>query len=218
MTRLILAGAGGFACEIHEYLRQDIQSGHLRDCEIAGVLDDFPDRYYAHSGLPAPLLGSIDDYRGRDGEAVIIANGTPRHRQRIAARLAANGASFFTYVHSSCYVASTARLGVGVVVCPQAILNHGCRVDDFAVLNVFASAGHGCRIGAYTVLSPYAAVNGDGAVGECGFLGTRATVYPKVTLGRDCTVDTHSFVKASVGDGMIVSNRAEYKVIRNRLI
>jgi sugar O-acyltransferase (sialic acid O-acetyltransferase NeuD family) len=217
-VRLVIAGAGGFAGEVAEYLRQDLAQGRLADCTLAGVLDNFPETGYAASEWKLPLLGRVDDYRFGADERVVIAVGTPALRAQFAERLQTNGAQFFTYVHSSAYVAGSAHVGRGVVVCPGCILNVDSRVDDFAALNVYVSLGHGAHVGAASVLSPFCAVNGDASVGKRTFLATRATIFPRAAIGDDGTVDAHSYVKTVVGDGMMVSNRNEYLVVRNRLL
>jgi len=216
--RLVVAGAGGFATELVEYLLQDIADGHLKDCEVAGVLDDFPDRFYSQSGLEVPLLGGIQDYRFKEQEFALVALGTPSDRCKVVQRLTENGARFFTYVHSSCYLARNARLGQGVIACPNAIINANAAVADHVALNVASSVGHGAVVGAFSVLSPFAALNGNARVGERCFLSTRATVFPRVSLGNDCTVDAHSYAKASTEDGMIITQRGTYQVLKNRML
>jgi acetyltransferase-like isoleucine patch superfamily enzyme len=67
------------------------------------------------------------------------------------------------------------------------------------------------------VLSPYAALNGGAVLGDQGFLGTRATVFPGVVLGERCTVDSHSCVRKDVPERSIVSQRADHRILRNRL-
>lgn len=216
--RLVIAGAGGFAAEVAEYIRQDIAKGHLTDCTLAGVLDNTPERGYARFAWTLPLAGRVDDYHFAADERAIIAVGTPSLRAQFARRMAANGARFFTFVHSSVYVAGSARIAHGAVICPGCILNVDCRIEEFAALNVYVSIGHGGRVGACSVLSPFCAVNGDASVGKRTFLATRATIFPKAAIGDDGTVDSHSYVKSVIGDGMMVSNRSEYLVVRNRLV
>lgn len=216
--KLIIAGAGGFAIEVAEYLRQDIAKGALPGYELAGVLDDFPDQFYSVSGLPVPLLGSIQDYRFEPGELAIIAIGSPRGRKTVAQQLEANGAHFFSYIHSSAYVAGNASIGKGVIVCAHAVVNARSTVENFAAINVFSSVGHSAHVGAYSVLSPFSILNGDASIGSLCFLSTRATIFPRVHIGSECTVDAHSYVRTSVEmDGMIITQRSSYQVLKNRL-
>lgn len=215
---IVFVGAGGFAQEIYAYVKSDILAGRLRGVSMKGVLDDFPDQYYRDSGIALPYLGKLMEYNFSSGDYAIVAIGDPRERQRVCEALSVRGAAFFTYVHSSCYVADSAVIGVGAVVCPNSIVNAGAVLGDQVVINVFCSVGHGASVGDFSVLSPFAALNGNAKIGVSCFLGTRATVFPRVRIGNRCKVDSHSTAKADVEDGYIISCRSEYSVVKNRLI
>jgi sugar O-acyltransferase (sialic acid O-acetyltransferase NeuD family) len=217
MKKIIIAGGGGFAYEVSEYLRQDIAAGLLVDVIVDGYLDDRED-ISLHEPLSIPYLGSILEYKPQNEEYVVIAIGSPSGKKKVYRQLKSVGCSFFSYAHSSAYVSSSAKIGEGVFVCPFCVVNSGAVIEDFAMLNVFCSIGHGAVVGEFSVLSPYSALNGDASVG-CGcFLGTRATVFPRTHVGNDCIIDTHSFVRMDAGDKSMITNRSKYMVLNNRLI
>jgi len=85
-------------------------------------------------------------------------------------------------------------------------------------VNVFSSVGHGASIGKNSILSPYCAVNGDASVGKSCFLGTRATIYPGVSLSDNSVVDSHSAVKKTVLIPSVISSRSSYICVPNRFI
>ncbi len=208
-------GGGGFGRELAEYLVLDARAGLLAHVPRGVVDDGYGQAWLQDLGLPA--LGPIDDYPIEPDDLVLVAIGNPASREMVARRLEARGVSFGTYVHPSSYVAATAALAPGAIVCPQACVNAGASVGAHAVLNVFCSVGHGARVGDYAVLSPYAALNGDATIGAGSFLGTRATVFPRVSIGARCTVDSHSYVRRSVGDDVLVSSRGEYRELKKRV-
>ena len=212
ISELILVGGGGFATEVADYLLQDITEGSPR---IVGVVDDFAATPVNVYGLP--FLGKLSDITLRDDLAFVICSGTPRFRAETAAQVRQIGGKLASVIHSSAYIASDAQIDAGCIICPFAIVNSGARLGEGVVLNVHSSVGHGASVGDFTVLSPYAAINGWASSGKCCFLGTRATIFPRVRIGDRCTIDSHSFVKSDVGDRMIVSVRGQYKVILNRL-
>lgn len=213
LINIVIAGGGGFGWEIAEYIRQDIASGKLLDVSVRGVIDD---NLEGMSPISFPYLGSIGSYQPLDNDVVLLALGTPRGRRIVASILNGRGARFYSYIHSSVYLASNVSIGEGVIVCPNSIINSGACLSDFSVINVFGSVGHGASVGGFSVLSPYAALNGDAIVGSDCFLGTRSTVFPRVKVGNNCTIDSHSYVKASVGDKKIITNRGSYLVLNNR--
>lgn len=215
--RILIAGAGGFGLEVAEYLLADNAGGYLSGYEVHGALDD--GRHQGDDFIAGlKIVGGISNYQPHADEYIVLALGQVAHRVKLGQALKQHGARFFSYVHSSCYVSPTAELGEGIVVAPNCIINAHARIGDFAVVNVFSSIGHGAEVGAYSVLSPYVALNGDANVGARCFLGTRATIFPRVKLGDDCTVDSHSYVKKDAANASIISHRGEYRVDINRLI
>jgi acetyltransferase-like isoleucine patch superfamily enzyme len=200
-----------------DYVEKDIAARRLSGVCVAGVLDDNP-ASPIKNGIEIDYLGRIDAYVPAVDERLILTLGQPEVRRRLATALLSKGAQFLSYVHASCYVSGTARLGLGIIVCPNAVINSGARCEDFAVVNVFGSVGHGATVGAYSVLSPYAALNGDAAIGAECFLGTRATIFPGVSLGAQCVVDSHGFVKRSVGDRMMIASRGTYIEVPRRIV
>ena len=216
MKQIIIACAGGFGWEISEYLRQDIERGLLEGYALKGVIDD-NEESSNRAPLAVPFLGTISAYRPEIDEHLLIAVGKPSARRNIKKRLDNVGSCYMSYIHSSCYIAVTAKIGRGVIVCPNSVVNCGVDLGDFSLLNVFCSIGHGAQVGDFSVLSPYVAVNGNARVGEDCFLGTRATVFPRVVLGNKCVVDSHSFVKENVDDKKMISVRGNYLVVDNRL-
>ncbi len=216
MKYIVIVGGGGFGWELVEYVHQDIQLGLLPDIVLKGVIDDETDSA-KRSPIPLPYLGTISGYHPDPEDYLLLAIGNPRIKRLLYDRLSAVSSHFFSYVHSSVYKSSSAVIGKGVVVCPNCILNSGSILEDFSMLNVFCSIGHGAHVGGFSVLSPFSALNGDAQIGSGCFLGTRATVFPRVTLGNNCVVDSHSYVKGSVGDRKIITLRSKYMVLNNRL-
>lgn len=209
---VIVIGAGGFAQEIIDYLLA------LRTVTILGVVDDHFQGEVPDSIKGIPFLGNFKTAAQVYPQvSFVVAAGKPRFREETCERVLAAGRALFTLVHPSAIVASDAEVAPGCIVAPFSIVNAGAKLDTGAVLNVFCSVGHGAHVGAYTVLSPYAAINGCGVTGRACFLGTRATIYPRVRVGDRCEIDTHSYAKSDVEDRMIVTVRGEYRVLKNRL-
>jgi len=216
MTRIIIAGGGGFGLELYGYLQQDLASGRLGGHTLAGVLDDGADCELLRKTPDANYLGPIRDYRPQAEDRIAIALGSVAGRRAVAAGLVERGARLFTYVHGTAWIAASARLGEGSLVCPNSIVNAGAELEGNVLVNVFCSVGHGARIGAHSVLSPYCSLSGDSSLGEGGFMGTRATLFPKITLGADCVVDAHSAVRQSVPAATTVSVRGQILVLPHR--
>lgn len=213
--KLILVGSGGFGQEVYSYLLADLKNNKLSDIELIGILDDSEDSY-AKSGIELPLLGSISEYEFESNNRFIVCIGNVRVRKYVTEQLLENGAKPYTYIHSSCFIAENAKIGRGVIICPNSIINVNACIGNNVVINVFCSIGHGANIGEGSILSPYSALNGDASIGKYCFLGTRATVFPRVSLFDNCILDTHSAAKKSVTSPSVIADRAKYICVPNR--
>lgn len=216
MKSIVIAGGGGFGYEVSEYLRQDISSGFLHDVELKGVIDD-EEEASLRAPISLPYLGTIRSYVPSPDDYVVLAIGKPSIKKKVVRQLQSVGSLFFSYVHSSVFVSSSAKIGEGSIICPFCVLNSGILIEEFVTLNVFCSIGHGAFVGEYSVLSPYSALNGDSSIGSGCFLGTRATVFPRTCVGSNSIIDTHSFVKMDTDGHSIITNRGKYMVLKNRL-
>lgn len=204
---VILVGGGGFAVEIATYL------GDMPNPpRVKGILDVNPPR----GDFPGDLawLGPEADYAPQDGDRFIIALGDSALRRRVAHALSAAGGCFFTLIHPSAYVASTAIIEEGAIICPFAFVGPRAKVGAHAVLNVRATIGHHAAVGDYAVLSPHVNLNG-GAVAETGcFLGTGAVIAPKVSLGAHSKLAAGSVLSGDAPAGsLIVGNPGRGRVM-----
>lgn len=213
---VIVVGSGGFAKEIIDYLAAPSRDG--RNTQLLGMACSFVREPAPATFHGVPYLGKLEEVLDRHPEAsFVVGMGKPAFREKAVETILRRGCGLHTLVHPSAHVARDAEVGAGSVIAPFAVVNASARLGMGCVLNVFCSVGHDAHLGDYSVLSPYAAINGGGRTGRACFLGTRATIYPRVSIGNRCQVDTHSFVKADVGDRMIVAVRGEYLVLKNRL-
>lgn len=217
VQKIVIVGGGGFGRELLGYLQSDINSRTLMDGLIAGVVDNDPKCEVMRCYGDVPYLGRVEDMQASGDCRFLVAIGVPALRRKVANELVDMGLELFTYIHPSVYLAKDAIVGAGTIVGPGSVVNSGAEVGECCAINVLCSIGHGTVIGDYSVLSPYCAMNGNSRIGNSCILGTRATIFPGISIGDNCKVDTHSFVKASIGDGMIVSNRSRYLAVKNRL-
>ena len=214
--KILIAGGGGFGLELWTYLTQDIASGRMPGYVLAGLLNDWQDCDLLNQEPAASYIGTIKDYSPQPDECVLIAVGSVLGRRKIADIVRSRGGRLFTYVHSSVLVAPSAKIGEGSVICANSIINAGSSIGRNVVVNFFCNIGHGASIADDCVLSPYCALSGNSALGDGGFMGTRATLFPWVRLGEACVVDAHSAVRQSAGDAQIISTRGQYVVQNNR--
>jgi sugar O-acyltransferase (sialic acid O-acetyltransferase NeuD family) len=190
---IIIVGASGFGRELLQYVRDTFKD--VVDYRIKGFLDDDPDKREAvEQSCGIGVLGDTHAYPVQKDDRFLVSVGTPKLRQVLAERLASRGAQFLTLIHPAAYVAPTARLGVGCIVCPFASVGSFSQVSDHVLLNLYAAAGHDAEIGSYCVLSPYSVASGGSVLKAEIFVGTHATVVPCKRVGTKAKIAAGSVV------------------------
>lgn len=201
MNRIILVGCGAFARELINWVDDLVDLG--KSNPVAGFLDENPK---ALDGFPysVPYLGSISAYIPQAGYQLLMAIGDPHAKKTLYAELKGKGASFAQLIHPSAVIARSARLGEGVVVCPQAFVSADAVVGDLCAINGNASVGHDVRLGSFSTLSSHVDLTGWVQVEECAFFGSGARVLPKLKIGSGARVGAGAVVMRSVPADTVV--------------
>jgi sugar O-acyltransferase (sialic acid O-acetyltransferase NeuD family) len=195
VTSLTLVGCGAYAREIINWIADATAVGRLPP--LASYLDATPDSL---ASFPYTLAyrGRDQDYVPQPGEGLVMAIAEPELKRRVATELKAKGARFTTVIHPSAVIASSARLGEGVTVCPFALISADATVGDFVAINAMSSIGHDVHLGAYSTLSAHVDLTGRVAVGEEVFFGTGAKVLPGVKVGARAKVGAGTLIMRNV--------------------
>jgi sugar O-acyltransferase (sialic acid O-acetyltransferase NeuD family) len=187
---LIIVGAGGFGREMYHWARDCFAAEQYR---IKGFLSAKPTDLEGFE-IKAPILGDPMQYIPQANDRFLFAIGLIDVKRRLIDALVSKGAQFERLVHPTAIVCNTAKLGAGVVICPFVTVSDSVRVDDFAMLNFYASCGHDAQVGAYSVLCPYATLNGFAVIEEEVFMGTHSTVTPSRRVGHHSKISANSLV------------------------
>lgn len=186
---IVIVGAGGFARELHEML-WDVYSPEVY--QFKGFLGqaDAPLEPFGFAG--SLLLDDPESYQPADDDRFLLAIGHMAVRRKIVETLAAKQGEFLSFVHPQARIASTARLGQGVVIYPFAVVSNQSHVEPFVHLNYFASVGHDCQVGEYSLLAPYATLNGFVTLEAEAYISTHATVAPGKRVGQRSKISANS--------------------------
>jgi len=210
MRDVVVVGGGRFGLEVVTYLHDLAKSGAAP--AVRGVIDDSsPDLSDFPGGVRQ--IGSLSDW-DPEGFDHIIAIGDSAVRWKVAALLRDRSARFLSMIHPTAYVADTAEIGPGAVICPLAFVGPYARMGAHGVINVQASLGHDARLGTAAVLSPGAKVSGRGEIGEGAFLGTLAVMTPGSKLGAFSKLAAGSVWFGNAPDGaLVVGNPGKSRVM-----
>ena len=199
MKNVIIVGAGGFGREVFYWLQDwiDFDANRRHSFQIKGFLG-LDESELDSFDLPVGILGNEETYEFQKDDLFVMAVGQPALKRKIATRMIELKAEFFTLVHPTAIVCSSAKIGVGVVLCPFSTVSSDVEIGNFAMLNANASVGHDCKVGDFCVLSGYANLNGFVTLEDEVFLGTRATVVASKTVGAQSNVSAHALVVSDV--------------------
>lgn len=197
--RLILVGGGAFARELIEWGQDAAEAGRGR--AVTAFLADTPDAM-SRRGVTLPYAGTIEDYIPQPGDGLLMAIGDPNAKQSIGTMLRARGARFEQLVHPSAVIARSAKLGEGVVICPQCVVSANVTLGELVALNCTTSVGHDAVVGDFSTLSAHVDLMGAAKLEACVFMGSGSRVLPKVTVKSGAKIGAGATIMRTVQEGV----------------
>jgi len=194
MYNIIIVGAGGFAREVYYWVNDTFSKESYK---IKGFLSYNQKDLDGHN-IKGGIIGNDDNYKIEENDRFIIAIGNIDIKKRAVNRLKKRGAKFISLIHPTALIVPTAKIGEGVVICPYCLVSDNVQLDDFVMMNTYASCGHDVQVGKYCILSPYVALNGFDKLENEVFIGTHATVIAYRKLGYRSKVNANSVVMRDV--------------------
>ena len=190
MYKIIIVGAGGFAREVYSWANDAFD---FTKYQIKGFLSNNK-RDLDNFDIKVGIIGNPDFYEIKENDRFLFAIGDIETKKRLVVKLKNKGAKFLTLIHPTAIVVNTARIGKGVVICPFCLVSDNVQLDDFVMMNTYASCGHDVKVGKYSILSPYVALNGFVKLENEVFVGTHATVIAYKKVGFKSKIGANSVV------------------------
>ncbi|MEA3420588.1 MAG: NeuD/PglB/VioB family sugar acetyltransferase [Acidobacteriota bacterium] len=191
MNKLIIVGAGGFGRETLQWALQSKENDVK--WSVAGFIDDELDKLNGFD-CSYTILGRILDWQPKPNERFVVAIGPPKTKKAIAARLAGEGAIFENIIHKTVTLATTAKLGCGIILCPNVVVSDNAVIDDHVGINISSSVGHDACVGAYATISSYCDITAGVSLGEGTFLGSSVCIVPQRKIGSNAYICAGSAV------------------------
>ncbi|GEP28564.1 acetyltransferase [Cryobacterium levicorallinum] len=198
MSRIVIVGAGGFGREIFAWLRSSPKFLEREKIDSIVYIDD---RDHV-SGLPAPCIGTIEEYVPSGNDKLICAIGSPEARQQVVEKIEARSGVFVQFLHDLALVGINVVADAGLVVCPNVVISSDIRIGRHVHINSNCTIGHDVVISDFATLSSSCNLTGAVEVGESAFLGTAVTVIPGKTIGAGALVGAGSVVLRDVPPGV----------------
>jgi sugar O-acyltransferase (sialic acid O-acetyltransferase NeuD family) len=187
---IVMIGAGGHGKSVINVLWQ---AGYT----VTAVIDESQEKW-GHNLLGVPIISPESDIATTPGQEAIIAIGDNKNREKTS--------KIFSYLRWATVISPLAtvyphaKLGVGCVVLPGAIVGSDVFVGDHVIISSQAILAHDCKIGDFAHMAPGASLTGNVTVGEGSFLATGCNVIPGVTIGEWAMVGAGATVMRDVPD------------------
>src|SRR3984957_2179012 len=124
MKKIIIICKGGFGVEMQDYLSDTF--GADSSYRFERMQDLFPD----------------DELIVKPDEVFVVANGDPAVKAKLVRKIEQAGGGKLSVIHPTCYVARSATIGAGAILCPFAFVGPHAVLAPHVTLNVRAGCGH----------------------------------------------------------------------------
>ena len=190
MNTLVIIGAGGHGAVVADGAES---IGHYQ--KIVFLDDAFPERKSNHHW---EIIGKADSFIDYINDShFIVAFGNNTLRSNMLNKLKKTQAAIITLVHPTAYISKHTKIGNGVVVFAQAVVNIGCSIDDGCIINTAATIDHDCILQESVHVSPGANIAGGVTIGKQSWVGIGASIIECVTIGQNTQIASSSTVISS---------------------
>jgi sugar O-acyltransferase (sialic acid O-acetyltransferase NeuD family) len=212
VPRIVVVGCSGHARVVVDILQQN-------DCEVVGLLDSY--KSVANKVLGYQVLGSDDDLpalvTANICNSVIVAIGDNWIRSRMVKRIRelVPGIRFATAIHSSAQIARDASIRQGTVIMPGVVVNTGCDVGEFCILNTRSSLDHDSIMEDFSSLAPGAITGGGVRIGALSAIAIGAVISHGIQIGKNTVIGAGATVVKDIPD-RVVAYGTPARIIRDR--
>ena len=177
--KLLIIGAGGHGRVVKDIAEQ------LHVYEQIDFIDD---------NLSTEAIGPIDSLHEyvKDYDHCIVGLGNNHLRSALTEKIIDLGYQVPILIHPRAYVASSARIGIGTVICANATVNCNSTIGRGVLISPNAVVDHNSRVEDYAHIDAGAVVNTDAVVSKGSKLDSckvahsgEVTTAVKTSLGTD---------------------------------
>jgi sugar O-acyltransferase (sialic acid O-acetyltransferase NeuD family) len=190
--------------------------------EFPGFLDNDPTKknteFYGY-----PILGGIDLVpelvnKSKSDEVgfVNLITGNMIARYETSKAIVAAGGRLVNFIHPSVEL-SMSRWGTGNYIQEGVIVQAGVTVGDNCSIHMGALIGHETIIGNTVFIAHAVSVSGCCEIGDGTFIGTNATLLPRIKVGKWAVIGAGAVVNRDVPDYAVVVGNPARVIKRNEV-
>lgn len=143
-----------------------------------------------------------------------IGGGNGKARVKMTQLMQAHGFRPRSLIHKSAIISPFAVIGKNVQLLAGSIIGAFASVGDYSIINTGVNIDHDCAIGRNCHLAPRAALAGEIIVEDNVFVGTNATILPRLRICSGATVGAGAVVTKDVAPGAVVAGNPARPLVR----
>jgi sugar O-acyltransferase (sialic acid O-acetyltransferase NeuD family) len=159
-----------------------------------------------------PILGGVDIVKSLIDDNVYFVNlitGSTRARHFITSQILSYGGRLANLIHPNLDL-TLSKIGLGLYLQEGVIIQAGVEVGDNTSLHMGALIGHESIIGKSVFIAHAVSVSGCCEIGDGVFIGTNASILPRLKVGKWSTVGAGAVVTKDVPEyAVVVGNPAK---------
>lgn len=185
MKKLAIIGTRDLAYQITHFVTSDNQYN------VVGYIDDLEPKGKIIN--ERPVICSTQEceeyYKKGMFDCVIIGIGYSRFDLRKSIYEELKGkVPFGTFIHSTCYVDPTAKIGEGCVIYPRCILDMNADIRPNVFINWGSGIGHDAIMHSHSFIAANVLIAGLSEVGEKCMIGNGTTFIDHIHVCNDVTI------------------------------
>jgi len=195
-TKIVVIGGKGAAVVVAEQL---YDSQELNGIEVLGFA--FDDESFGTEINGFPILCKTFDawkkYSAYDDVKFIFQLYRPDlMNDRIVLRESYKipDKRFYTFIHPSCFIAKSSRIGYGSCVLANSVINPNVVIGRHCTINSGCLIGHDTNMDDNNFLAAHVVVGSNNTIGAANFFGLNSTYNNYLSIGDNCFVGMASNV------------------------
>lgn len=179
-----------------------------------GFIDNDPQKK-GKSFVGLPIFGGFEVLPTLLGQDVVVVNlitGSAEARYETSLVMHQMGCRFCNFVHPSVDLTMTV-MGVGNYIQESVVLQAEVELGNNSSIHIGTMVGHETKIGHSVFIAHACSISGSVRIEDGVFVGTNATIVPRLRIGRWATIGAGAVVIRDVPDyAIVVGNPA--RVVR----
>ena len=189
MKNLIIIGARGYGRVAYNIARSVTEHGS--NLVIKGYLDDNDSVLLGYDSYP-PILGSVEDYIVEENDVFICALGDVSSKQKYVNIILSKGGKFISLIHPNALIGMNVKIGRGCIIGSGVFIDCDTMVGDYVNIQNNVAIGHDSNIENWVMIDSFTFVGGFATIEEGVTLHTRATIIPKLNVGKYAVINACS--------------------------